>query len=200
VQPFPLFREMCGGRVLLGKAWDNRVGCALLAELLADCSDRDLPVSVVGVFTAQEEVGSRGAQVASARVNAEAAIILEGAPADDFPCGAVWQKQALMGHGVQIRVFDPSMLGNPGLRDFFVGLAEREKIPFQEAVRRSGATDGGAFHRSGRGIPSIVLSVPVRYAHNGVGMIDLGDYEACLRLLISGVEKMEPVTLAGFLP
>ena len=199
VQPLPVFRSLAKGRVLMGKAWDDRVGCALLTELLLESAGKKLSCNLMGVATVQEEVGSRGAQVVAHQVEADAAVILEGAPADDFP-SASWQGQAVMGKGVQIRSFDPSMMGNPGFRDFLIEIAEKGKIPYQLAVRRSGGTDGGALHRSGIGIPSVVLAVPVRYAHNGVGLIHLDDYRACLRLGLSAVAGLTKRKLAGFLP
>jgi len=200
VQPVPRFRSLAGGRVLMGKAWDDRVGCALLTELLVGLEDTGHPNSLMGVVTVQEEIGSRGAQVLAGQLEADVLIVLEGAPADDFPLSPAWQNQSTLGRGVQIRAHDPSMLVNRGLRDFIVGLADQEGVPYQVAVRRSGATDGGVLHRAGGGIPGIVLSVPVRYAHNGVGLIDLGDYGACLRLLISALKTLSRDDLPGFLP
>ena len=200
VQPFPIFRSLANGHVLMGKAWDDRVGCGLLTEILLGLEGETLPNLLMGVATVQEEVGSRGVQVAARQLEADATIILEGAPADDFPSSSSWQGQAVMGKGVQIRSFDPSMMGNSGFRDFLIEVAEKEKIPCQPAVRRSGGTDGGVLHRSGIGIPSIVLAVPVRYAHNGVGLIHLQDYMACLHLTMWAVKKLTKKTLAGFLP
>jgi len=200
VQPLPVFRSLAGGRVLMGKAWDDRVGCALLAELLSGREGVRHPNSLMGVVTVQEEIGSRGAQVVARQLKADVLIVLEGAPADDFPSSSAWQSQAAMGHGVQIRAYDPSMIVNQGLRDFVLDLAEKEKVPYQVAVRRTGATDGGVLHRAGPGIPGIVLSVPVRYAHNGVGLIDLGDYEAAFRLLVSVVTNLSRQVLPAFQP
>ena len=199
VQPFPVFHRVADGRVLMGKAWDDRVGCALLAELLLHTRETDCPNSLKGVVTVQEEVGLRGAQVLAGQLEADVLIVLEGAPADDFPGSLSWQDQGAMGKGVQIRSSDVTMLANPGLRDFLVTMAAEEKIPYQVAVRRSGGTDGGPLHRAGSGIPGIVLSVPVRYAHNGAGLIDLEDYEACLRLLVSAVSHLSHETVMGFL-
>lgn len=202
IVPSPLFRILSGGRIFMGKAWDDRAGCALLVEALLhlDSGGALHPNSVCGVATVQEEVGCRGAMVIADQLEADVAIVLEGAPADDFPSQSAWQEQACMGKGLQIRSYDPSMIGSPGLRDFLIELAEKESIPWQVAVRRSGGTDGGPLHRAGKGVPTVVLAVPVRYAHNGVGLIDLGDYEACLRLVCTACRRLTREALSRLLP
>jgi endoglucanase len=202
IVPCPIFRILSEGRVLMGKAWDDRVGCALLAEVLLDLEAEGTlhPNSVRAVATVQEEVGSRGAMVTADQTEADVAIVLEGAPADDFPSQSAWQAQACMGKGVQIRSYDPSMISSPRLRDFLIDLAEKERIPWQVAVRRSGGTDGGPLHRAGEGVPTVVLAVPVRYAHNGAGLIDLDDYEACLRLVCAACRHMTREELQRLLP
>ncbi|MEW6444354.1 MAG: M20/M25/M40 family metallo-hydrolase [bacterium] len=201
IVPAVTFRSLADGRTLMGKAWDDRIGCAVMAEALLrlESGKRGHPNSICAVATVQEEVGSRGAMAVADRIEADAALILEGAPADDFPSAADWQAQARMGRGVQIRSYDPSMIASPGLRDFLVGLAEKERIPWQVAVRRSGGTDGGALHKAGQGVPTVVLAVPVRYAHNAVGYIDLGDYEACLRLVCAACRQLSGQVLEAIL-
>lgn len=186
----------------MGKAWDDRAGCALLAEVLEglEGAATGTPNEVWAVATVQEEVGCRGAAVAAERLRADVALVLEGAPADDFPSRNGWECQARMGKGVQIRSYDPSMIANPGLRDFLIEIAEQEKIPWQLAVRRTGGTDGGPLHRISEGIPAIVLAVPVRYAHSGTGLIDLADYEACLRLVLSACRRLSRAVLERFFP
>ena len=198
--PMPLFTKMKNDRVLMGKAWDDRAGCALLAELLLTFSGKASPNTVLGAVTVQEEVGSRGARIVADNIRADMAIVLEGAPADDYPGVTRWNPQAAMGKGVQIRCFDPSMLGNQGVRDFLIDRAEKEAIPYQVAVRRSGGTDAGVIHISGIGIPTAVLAIPVRYAHNGLGMIDLDDYLAAFRLLSSAIACIDQQLFLSFLP
>jgi len=198
--PMPLFTRMKNDRVLMGKAWDDRAGCALLVELLLTFSGKALPNTIWGAVTVQEEVGSRGARTVADHIRADMALVLEGAPADDYPGATRWNPQSAMGKGVQIRCFDPSMIGNQGLRDFLIDRAEKESIPYQVAVRRSGGTDAGVIHVSGIGIPTAVLAIPVRYAHNGLGMIDLDDYAAALRLLCSAVARIDQHLFLSFLP
>jgi putative aminopeptidase FrvX len=184
----------------MGKAWDDRVGCALVVEILSRLSGQELPNSICGSITVQEEVGSRGARTVADQIRAEVALVLEGAPADDYPGATRWSPQAAMGKGVQIRCYDPSMIGNPRLRDFLIEVAEKEGIPYQVAVRRTGATDAGVIHISGIGVPTAVVAVPVRYAHNGLGLIDLEDYAATLRLITSAVVRMDQQIFESFLP
>lgn len=196
------FKVLAGGRVLMGKAWDDRAGCALIAEVLEelDKAGKGAPNEVCAVATVQEEVGCRGAGVVAERLQADVALVLEGAPADDFPSRSGWECQARMGKGVQIRSYDPSMIANSGLRDFLIEIAEKEQIPWQIAVRRTGSTDGSPLHRSSEGVPTIVVAVPVRYAHSGTGLIDLADYEACLRLVVSACRRLRRDLLERFLP
>lgn len=200
VVPSAGFDLLCGGRVLRGKAWDNRVGCGLLVDALLEAASAESPANVQGAVTVQEEVGARGAQAVAGYVHADVAIILEGPPADDLPSSADWSRQGAMGGGVQIRAFDPSMVASPPLFRLALGLAEREGIPHQIAVRRSGGTDAGPLHRAPGGIPAVVLGVPVRYAHSGVGLIHLDDYEACLRLIRSLLGVLDREGVDGLRP
>ncbi len=195
--PMPLFRRLTS-RVLMGKAWDDRIGCALLAETLLCLSQSSCATRIIGAATVQEEMGLRGARSLANHVTADVAIVLEGAPADDYPGASMWGSQGAMGRGVQIRCYDPSMIASRGLREFLIGVAQQEGIPYQLAVRRTGSTDAGVLHISGVGIPSIVLAVPVRYAHNGLGLIDLEDYEAAKRLLCAALPRIDETIVRSF--
>ena len=165
----------------MAKAFDNRVGMAGAIE-----AGRDLLPSLKGKLivagTVQEEVGLRGSRTLGNKVTPDVAIVLEGPPADDTPGQDLSMSQGVLGKGVQIRLHDPSAIMNPRLVELAVRLAEKEGIPYQVTVRRSGGTDAGGFTQSGSGIPCVVLGVPARYIHSHNGIIDIADYEAMLDL------------------
>jgi endoglucanase len=156
------------------------------------------PCTLYGAATVQEEVGLRGARTAAAVVDPDVAIILEGAPASDTYGSDREDGQGILGGGVQIRFFDPTMIANQGLRRLMIETAESEKIPYQVLVRDKGGTDAGRIHLHGRGVPSIVLAVTVRYAHSPTGLIHADDYESALRLLKAAVMKLDEGTVSGF--
>ncbi len=184
------------GKVLAGKAFDDRAGCALVIEAMNELED--FPCTLYGAGTVQEEVGLRGAQTAAEVVDPDVCIVLEGSPASDFFGNGGDDRQGVLGEGVQIRLFDPTMIPNPGLKDFVIELAESEKIPHQFLVRDKGGTDAGKIHLHGRGVPSIVLAVPVRYSHGPTGLIHTDDYDAALRLLKTVVMNLDADRVAGF--
>jgi endoglucanase len=196
----PGFVELSGGRRLMGKAFDDRVGCALLVELVEALQGLEHPNTVAAAATVQEEVGLRGARTAAQTLEPDLAVVLEGPPADDLPGMAKDAPQGALGAGVQIRCFDPTMVVHGPLKEFVISAAREEGIPFQLVVRDSGGTDAGSIHLTGTGVPSIVLGVPVRYIHSHHSVLDLADYEATLRLLTALVVRLDEAAVAGLQP
>lgn len=192
------FRTMNQGKILAGKAFDDRAGCALLIEAMKELDG--FPCALYGSGTVQEEVGLRGARTAAAVIEPDAAIILEGAPAADTYGSDRDDGQGFLGKGVQIRLFDPTMIANPGLGRFMIETAEAEGIPYQLLVRDKGGTDAGEIHLHGRGVPAVVLAVSVRYAHSPIGLIHADDYDAALRLVKAAVMRLDAERVAGFVP
>lgn len=192
----PSFAQMAGGR-LMGKAFDDRAGCALLVELIEALQGLDHPNTVAAAATVMEEVGLRGARTAAQTVGPDLAIVLEGPPADDVPGMAKDDPQGALGGGVQIRCFDPTMVVHGPLKEFVISVARKESIPYQLVVRDSGGTDAGSIHMTGTGVPSIVLGVPVRYIHSHHCILDLADYEAALKLLTALVSNLDEKTVGG---
>lgn len=180
------------GTRLMGKAFDNRMGCALVIDLMNHFKDKPLAVRLVGSLSAQEEVGTRGAKVASYDLKPDLAIVFEGTPADDGFTDSC-EIQGGIGRGCQIRHRDASMISHPEMTAFAIALANEKQICIQEAVRTGGGTDGGVYHMANQGIPSIVLGVPVRYAHTHFGISDYNDYEAAFQW---GAELIEAVNQA----
>lgn len=176
---------------LICKAFDNRVGMALTIQSLQMLREVRHPNTVFGVGTVQEEVGVRGAQTAGHTVNPDAAIVLEGTPADDFPGIPEEERQGVVGRGVQIRVQDPSAIMSPNFVDYALELAQSKGIPHQVAVRRSGATDARAIQLHKQGVPTIVLGVPVRYIHTHNSIIHMDDYLSALRLIMAILQSMD---------
>ncbi|MBW6515963.1 MAG: M42 family metallopeptidase [Candidatus Cloacimonetes bacterium] len=168
--------------LIFSKAFDDRVGIAIAIETGKFLSENDHANAVYCCGSVQEEVGIRGAQTLANMIKPDLAIVVEGVPADDFP-GNESKAQNRLGGGAHIRLFDPTMLVKPKLTNLAIETAKKYDIPYQTSIRTSGGTDGKVIHISNIGVPTIVLGVPVRYAHSHNGIISLDDYKNCLELV-----------------
>lgn len=198
IVPYTPFLEMKNPRMISGKAFDDRVGVALFIHAIQHLAHVDLPCTVYGVGTVQEEIGSRGAETAVDLINPDVAIVLEGSPADDTPGFVKAESQGVIGQGPQIRLFDPTMIPNAALVRFVLETARACHLPHQVAVRISGGTDGRQIHVHQHGVPTIVIAPPVRYIHGHVGLLHLDDYEHTLQLLGEILQRLDAATVASF--
>ncbi|OQY27895.1 MAG: glutamyl aminopeptidase [Candidatus Cloacimonetes bacterium 4572_55] len=195
IAPFSPFIPMANPKMLSAKAFDNRCGCGLVIESMQRLAEQDHPNQIYGVASVQEEVGIRGAEVSVARVKPDVAIVLEAPPADDLPGSDRDALQGIPGKGIQLRLFDPTMIVRPQLARFVQDIAEEKKIRHQVSVRRAGGTNARAIHRYGQGVATIVLGVPARYIHTHVSIIHIDDYLAGLDLVEALVMKLDEQAL-----
>lgn len=175
------------GRVK-GKAFDDRVGCAVLVELLKG----DYPVDLVAVFTVQEEIGSRGAQVAAYAVEPDLAFVLECTAADDLPRHNEEADEGFprLGDGPAITVMDRSFIADRKLVDLLIETAEAAGLPYQFKRPGIGGTDAGVVHTIREGVPSAVVSVPARYIHAPAAVLDLTDFWNTVKLMTAVLPKL----------
>ncbi|HBE77917.1 MAG TPA: hypothetical protein DDW65_09065 [Firmicutes bacterium] len=174
---------------LIGKAFDDRAGCAVIVQLLREL-DHSHPNLVMGAGTVQEENGAKGAHTIAAYTQPDLCIVLEGTPADDFAdAGSIIQGR--LGGGAQIRRFDPSMVANTALVNLAIEEAQKNGIPYQVTVREGGGTDGSEIQLHANGVPTMVIGVPVRYAHSHHGIISMKDVEATIRLVKALIFKLD---------
>ena len=189
IVPEATFGTLANPRLLTAKAFDNRVGVALVTEVLERIGDH--PNTVIGAGCVQEEVGMRGARAVADIVQPDVALVLEGPYADDAPPAERSAMQCRLGGGVHVRLYDTTMITNPRLAEFVLETAQALGIPHQVAVWAAGGTNAGAIHQVGRGVPSIVLGVPVRYIHSHVSVMHLDDYEAARDLVLALVARLD---------
>lgn len=175
---------------VMGKAIDNRVGCAVLISVFEELAGKTLPVTLYGVVNVLEEIGMRGARMTSARLQPDFAIALDTVPADDTPLSNGPEMAFGLGCGPVIQLCEgkaEQFLGtvaHPDVRDLILSTAQSEKIPVQlSAAYGHWTTDGAAIHTTGQGIPTGFVSVPRRYAHTPNEMLDLTDAVEAARLL-----------------
>ncbi|MDO5302160.1 MAG: M42 family peptidase [Tissierellia bacterium] len=174
--------------LLIGKAFDNRLGslAALTVLQALEGGERD---HVMAAIATQEEVGLRGASVTARRLQPHVAISFEGCPADDtFTLKGL--AQTVLGAGPMLRYFDSTMITHPGLQRFAMEVAKEEGIPVQGAVRTGGGTNAGAIYTAAGVTPTIVIGIPVRYAHTHTGLAKYSDYENAVKLGIAIVKKL----------
>ena len=186
-------------RIVRGKAFDDRVGCSLLIDIL---QDEAYPVDVLAAFTVQEEIGLRGAAVAAQTLKPDIAFALEGAPTHDLPNPTAEPDDhfqpnpiARMGGGPVLTVMDRSMVTDPRLLRFLRETARANNIPFQHKTALGGGTNAGRIHTSNSGIPSAVISVPCRYIHSPTAMLSLDDYDHAKRLIQATLRALSPAVL-----
>lgn len=174
------------GGTAVGKAFDNRAGCAALIELLrAD----PYPFDLYAAFTVQEEVGLRGAQVAAYRVKPDVALILECTPAYDLPTKEDVSPNVALGKGPSIYVMDSGTIQDPRLVAHITKTAADNNIPYQIRRPGGGGTNTAVIQRVHGGVSAATIAVPGRYAHTPAMMISLEDY--------SNVVKLAEATLRG---
>ncbi|MBD3178725.1 MAG: M20/M25/M40 family metallo-hydrolase [Candidatus Latescibacteria bacterium] len=196
VVPDVPFTPLINGNTYMAKAWDNRIGCMAVVEVLRRLSKKSPPCAVYGVGTVQEEVGLRGAETSVHYVNPDVCLAVDVGIAQDIP-GAPRGGMDKLGKGVSISVYDASLIPNRALRDLVVSVAEKEKIEHYFSATPYGGTDGGKFHLSRAGVPTIVMSVPTRYIHSGGGILDRRDFESTVELLAKLIMKLDSDTVSS---
>jgi endoglucanase len=180
------------GRLLTGKALDDRLGVASLISLVLDPPGN---VELLAAFTAQEEVGLRGARVAAFALKPQAALVLDTTPALDLPTGDGSENIAYntkLGGGPAVYLADRGTLGDRRLVSLVVEAARAEGLPLQIRQPGGGTTDAAAIHLTREGIPSISLSVPGRYLHTPRSLVHLDDWLNTMRLARAMLSRLTP--------
>jgi len=186
------------GNLLRGKAFDDRVGCSVLVDVL---EAGPYPVDVLVAFTVQEEVGLRGAMVATRALKPDIAFSLECTTAHDLPdpdadpdeVHSTPNPAARLGSGPALTLMDRSIMVPPAVVDFMRETAEAEDIPYQFKTRRGGGNDAGQIALQNGGVPAATISVPARYIHSPAALIDPNDYTATVNLVSALLRRMEAV-------
>jgi tetrahedral aminopeptidase len=187
----PYFETLTENRIV-GKAFDDRAGCAVLIDALEKLDAKDFTGEFVGVFTVQEEVGLRGARVVSHQQDADVAIALDTTAVSDT-LEEMMDQTLTLGGGTGIKVLDASLIANKKVRNHLVETADQQQIPYQLEVFPGIGTDAGELSLAQQGIPTGVLSIPSRYAHSSIEVIDLNDLNATRDLLIAFIKEMKYV-------
>ncbi len=191
IVPVSPFIQMKNPKYLVGKAWDNRIGCAIFMEAIKELAGVEHPNTVYGVGTVQEEVGLRGATTSVAAVEPDIGFALEVDIAGDTPGIQEFEAQSKLGKGPSILLYDSSMVPHRKLRDFVVNTAREANIPIQFNSMSGGGTDAGRIHLHKTGVPSLVICVPARYIHSHAGIIHKDDFDAAVSLMVELVKRFD---------
>lgn len=174
-----------------GKALDDRLGVAILLTLLAEPQEN---LDIVAAFTTQEEIGLRGARVAAHSIDPQAAIAIDATPANDLPA---WNDDentgynTRLGYGPALYIADGSTLSDPRMVKIFQQTAIKAGIQYQIRQPGGGGTDAGSIHKQREGIPSISISVPIRFAHTPCSIAWHSDIAGMLELLCAVLKTFD---------
>lgn len=168
---------------VVGKALDDRAGCAVLIGLIKELKDHPDRAhgDVCCVFTVQEEVGLRGASVLSPAIQPDFALAIDTTPTSDT-YDVLMTGTRVLGGGPCIKIADKSLIAHPLVTGLLEKVAVERNIPHQLEVFMGIGTDAGAIHMTSTGVSSGVLSIPSRYTHSPVEIVDLGDLENTVKL------------------
>ena len=160
-------------------AMDDRCACALLVKLLQTVGET--ANTIIAVFSVQEEVGCRGAKVASFAKEPDIGIALDVTGWGDTPGTSI--PEIKLGEGIAVKVMDRASISNPALREALIEAGAKAGVKTQREVLPYGGTDAGAMQTSRGGIPVCTISIPCRYVHSACEVIDMRDMDAGLKLL-----------------
>jgi len=166
------------GNYIKAKALDDRIGCAIMIEMLKGTWNVDLYCT----FTVQEEVGLRGAAAAVHGINPDYALVIEGTTCNDLPNVGENLRVTKSGNGAAISVLDSASRANNEIISALKYSAEKNSIKWQFKASTSGGNDAGAIAIANGGIKVASLSVPCRYIHSPVCVMHKDDFESCKQI------------------
>ena len=176
--------QLIGGKIM-AKALDDRSGCWALIRAMQNL--KSSPNDIYAVFTAQEEVGLRGAKTSAHHINPDMAIAIDVSNVGDTPESA--ELNLKLGKGPGIKLKDASFIIHESVKKLLLDTAKESGIPYQLEAANIGGTDAGAIHLSGGGIASGTISIPTRYIHSSSEVIDKSDLENTVTLLEKIMKK-----------
>ncbi len=197
VTPRADFVVMAGGKALLSKAFDDRVGVALVISALQALQKTAHPNTVYGAATVMEEVGLRGATTSVRAVDPDVAIVLESDIAGDVPGIKPEESCVKLGKGPTVLIYESRTIPNLKLRQLLLDVAQEENIPVQVSFVEAGGTDAGAIHLHGIGVPTTVIGIAARHIHSHSSIIHSEDYENGVKLLVALIRRLDAATVAG---
>src|SRR5690625_3737428 len=191
VVPYFEFTQLKNEKMLLAKAWDNRIGCAIAIDVLKQLEKENHPNIVYGVGTVQEEVGLRGARTSAHHIKPDIGFGVDVGIAGDTPGVTDKEADSQLGEGPQIIVYDASMISHKGLLDFVIETADKHKIPYQYSSMPGGGTDSGSIHLTADGVPSLSITIATRYIHTHAAILHRDDYENAVKLIVEVIKKLD---------
>ena len=175
------------GRRIAGRPLDDRIGCAVLVKIAEKLKETPVADDVYFVFSVQEEVGLRGATTAAFGIKPDIGIAYDVTGTGDCPGAA--RMVCSLGGGAAIKLKDNSLICDYELTQEFVAMAKEKDIKHQMEILPFGGTDTAAIQVSGAGVKVAALSIPTRYLHSGVEMLDLADADACVDLTVAWLSR-----------
>lgn len=174
------------GSCLISPYQDNRISCLVLLMAMEklDETENDLYF----VFTAQEEVGLRGARTAAYAIEPDYGIAIDVTSSADIP-NTKHGSSSVQGGGAAIKVMDASVICHPLVVNKLETLAKAHNIPWQKDIIRAGGTDAGAIHQTKTGVYTGGISIPCRYIHTPTESVCRSDVEACAELVRTFAES-----------
>lgn len=197
VVPRADFVTLANQKSYLSKAFDDRVGTALVISALQSLQSQAHPNTVYGVATVMEEVGIRGATTSVRAVDPDVAIVLESDIAGDVPGIEEEESAVKLGKGPTILLYDARMIPNLKLRDLVLDTAREIGVPVQTSYVEGGATDGGAIHLHDTGVPTVVMGIAARHIHSHSSIIHRDDYDHAVKLLNMLLMRLDAATVTG---
>ena len=197
IAPRADFLQLSSGKTYLAKAFDDRVGTALVISAMQELQQMAHPNTVFGTATVMEEVGLRGATTSVRAVDPDVAIILESDIAGDVPGIKPEESLVKLGAGPSMLLYEARTIPNVKFRNLILDTAKAEDIPVQISYVEAGGTDGGAIHLHGVGVPTAILGVAARHIHSHSSIIHRSDYDAALKLLVSIINRLDAETVSS---
>jgi endoglucanase len=184
VVPDSPFLVMNGTDNYLGKAWDDRIGCAVLIEAMQRMAKVKHPNQLFFVATTQEEIGLRGARTAAQIVKPDIGLAIEGGITGDVYPGHPEETQEKLGAGPGIFLYDSSALPNRKLVALVRRLASEHNLPLQLDLVQGYGDDSAEMQESNGGTPTLNFVVPVRYTHAHNGIVNRHDFDQMVDLMV----------------
>ncbi len=195
IVPDSSFRVMNGSENYLGKAWDDRIGCAVLIQAMQRIAKLPHANQIFFVATTQEEIGLRGARTAANMVKPDLGLAIEGGIANDQG-GHPEETQAHLGGGPGIFLYDSSAIPNRKLVRFVQATAKANNIPLQLDLVQGYGDDSAEMQESGTGAPTLNIVVPVRYTHAHNGIVNRHDFDQTVDLMVDLLQHLDAAEVA----